>query len=138
MEYLHIYIIVGIPVGFLAGLLGVGGGIVIVPTLTFCFAALHFPAEFALHTAIGTSLACIVFGSVSSLRAHHSHNAVDWRVVRQFSPGVIAGTFLGAKIAVHIPTRPLKIFFVCFLFFAATQALLSIKPKPARQLPGMT
>ncbi|MES2356615.1 MAG: sulfite exporter TauE/SafE family protein [Pseudomonadota bacterium] len=136
MEYLYIYIAVGVLVGFLGGLLGVGGGIVIVPALVFCFAALNFPPEFSLHIAIGTSLACIVFGSVSSLREHHAHGAVDWNIVRRLAPGIIAGTFLGSKIAVYIPTRPLKTFFVCFVLYVATQTLLNVKPKPTRQLPG--
>lgn len=135
MEYLYIYALLGIFTGFLAGLLGVGGGVVIVPILTFCFTAQHFPEEFALHTAIGTSFACIVFGSISSLRAHHSHGAVDWQIVKRLTPGVMIGTFGGAKIAVHIPLYPLKLFFVCFVFFAATQALLNFKPKPTRDLP---
>ncbi|HVK54582.1 MAG TPA: sulfite exporter TauE/SafE family protein [Burkholderiales bacterium] len=136
MEYLHVYLALGIFVGFIGGLLGVGGGIVIVPALTFCFAALHFPEAFSLHTAIGTSLACIVFGSISSLREHHAHGAVDWSIVKGLAPGVVIGTLLGSKIVVHIPVRPLKIFFICFVFYAATQAFLNLKPKPTRQLPG--
>jgi len=137
MEYLHIYLLVGLCVGFLSGLFGVGGGIVIVPALSFCFAALHFPSELALHTAIGTSLACIVFGSIASMREHHAHGAVDWSIVRRLTPGILFGTFVGAKIAVHIPVQPLKILFVCFLFYAATQSLLNFKPKAARELPGL-
>lgn len=135
MEYLPIYIGVGVVVGFLGGLLGIGGGIVIVPALMFCFAALRFPAEHSLHAAIGTSLACIVFGAISSLRAHHRHGALDWSIVKRLTPGIVTGTLAGSLIASRIPVGPLKIFFVCFVFFSATQQLLNIKPKPTRQLP---
>ena len=137
MEYLPVYLALGVIVGLLAGLLGVGGGIVIVPALSFCFAALNFPQDFALHTAIGTSLACIVFSSVSSLRTHHAHGAVDWSIVGRLAPGIIIGTLVGSKIVVHIPTHPLKVFFLCFLFYAATQSLLNFKPPPSRQLPEL-
>ncbi|SRR5258706_7070834 len=135
MEYLPVYIGIGCIVGMLTGLLGVGGGTVIVPALTLCFTALKFPAQFAIHSAIGTSLACIVFGSVSGLRAHHSHGAVDWSIVKRLAPGIVIGTLLGSKIVVLIPARPLKLFFLCFLFYAATQSLLNFKPPPSRQLP---
>ena len=72
------YIGLGIVAGLLAGLLGVGGGIVIVPMLTFTFALQGLPQEHIQHLALGTSLATIIFTSIASLRAHHARGAVNW------------------------------------------------------------
>ena len=132
------YIALGAFAGILAGLLGVGGGLVIVPVLTFIFTALHFPERHILHLALGTSLASIMFTSVSSFRAHHRRGAVDWLVVRRITLGIMAGTFGGSWVAAQLSTRFLKGFFVVFLYYVATQMLLNIKPKPHRQLPGRT
>jgi len=131
-----LYLATGLFAGFLAGLLGVGGGLVIVPALVFIFAAQSFPAEHLMHIALGTSLASILFTSVSSLRAHHAHGAVVWRVVRGISPGIVAGTLLGSLLAAQLSTYFLKVFFIVFLYYVAAQMLLNIKPKPSRQLPG--
>ena len=131
-----LYLGLGAFAGVLAGLLGVGGGLVIVPMLTFIFIAQQMPAEHLLHLALGTSLASIMFTSVSSLRAHHQRGAVDWLVVRRISFGIMVGTFFGSWVAAQLSTRFLKGFFVVFLYYVATQMLLNIKPKPHRQLPG--
>jgi len=136
MEFWLLYLATGLFAGFLAGLLGVGGGLVIVPALVFIFAAQSFPAEHLMHIALGTSLASIMFTSVSSLRAHHAHGAVEWRVVRGISPGIVAGTLLGTLLAAQLSTFFLKAFFIVFLYYVAAQMLLNIKPKPSRQLPG--
>ncbi|MEW5943489.1 MAG: sulfite exporter TauE/SafE family protein [Pseudomonadota bacterium] len=136
MEFWLLYLAVGVVAGFLAGLLGVGGGLVIVPALAFIFAAQHFAPAYILHLALGTSLASILFTSVSSLRAHHAHGAVDWSIVRRTAPGIVAGTLAGTLIAAKLSTGFLKMFFVVFVYYVATQMLLNIKPKPSRQLPG--
>ncbi|HEY5975739.1 MAG TPA: sulfite exporter TauE/SafE family protein [Geobacteraceae bacterium] len=131
-----IYLGLGIIAGLLAGLLGVGGGIVIVPMLTFTFTYLRFPPEQLHHLALGTSLATIVFTSFASFRAHHGKGVVNWPVVRQLTPGILAGTLAGSWVAAHLSTGFLKVFFVCFTFYVALQMLLDIRPKPGRQLPG--
>ncbi|BAN36654.1 hypothetical protein SCD_n02855 [Sulfuricella denitrificans skB26] len=137
MEFWLLYFVTGIFAGFLAGLLGVGGGLVIVPVLVFIFTAQHFPVEQVMHVALGTSLASIMFTSVSSLRAHHAHGAVNWAVVRGITPGIIAGTLAGTVVAAQLSTTFLKVFFVVFLYYVATQMVLNIKPKSSRELPGM-
>jgi uncharacterized membrane protein YfcA len=136
MTYWLVYIALGGGAGVLAGLLGVGGGIVIVPALTLVFTAQQMPAPFILHLALGTSLASIVFTSMSSLRAHHGRGAVDWQVVRRVTPGILAGTLLGTWLAAQLSTVFLKGFFVAFLYWVALQMLLDIRPKASRQLPG--
>lgn len=130
------YILLGSVVGFLAGLLGIGGGLVIVPVLTFMFAGQGIPHEHLLHLALGTSLASIVFTSFSSIRSHHKRGAVIWPIVIKITPGIIVGTFFGAWIAAHLSTNFLKIFFTLFLFYVGIQMLLGIKPKPSREVPG--
>lgn len=138
MTFWLLYVALGAFAGVLAGLLGVGGGLVIVPVLTFIFTAQHLPEAHILHLALGTSLASIMFTSVSSLRAHHRRGAVEWTVVRRISAGILVGTFAGSWVASQLSTRFLKGFFVVFLYYVATQMLLNIKPKPQRQLPGLT
>ena len=130
------YLALGLFSGFVAGLLGVGGGAVMVPILTMLFAAQGFPDTEVLHLALGTSMATIIFTSVSSARAHHAHGAVLWPVVRAIAPGIVIGTLVASQFAVRIPTRPLAAFFCAFILYVAVQMMLGIKPKPSRELPG--
>jgi uncharacterized membrane protein YfcA len=90
-----------------------------------------------MHLALGTSMAAIVFTSISSLRAHHRHGAVIWPIVKVITPGIVIGTFAGAQLASLVSTRPLAIFFTVFMSYVAFQMLANIKPKPSRQLPGV-
>jgi uncharacterized membrane protein YfcA len=136
MEWWWAYLAIGVAVGFLAGLFGIGGGMVMVPMLVFVFTANGFPAEHMMHLSLATSMATIVFTSLSSVRAHHRHEAVDWAVARAMAPGIVAGALAATLAAGLVPTRPLAIFFTCFMFYAATQMFFEVKPKPSRQLPG--
>ena len=131
------YLGLGLFAGFVAGLLGVGGGLIIVPVLAFIFAAHHFPETYVIHLALGTSLASIVFTSISSFRAHHAHGAVNWKIWREITPGIISGTLLGSVLAAFLSTLFLKVSFVVFLFYVGTQMILDIKPRAARELPGL-
>jgi uncharacterized protein len=130
------YLAIGAIVGFFAGLLGIGGGIIIVSSLALMFAAHGFPAQYVMHLAIGTSLAAIIFGSWSSFRAHHRHRAVDWAVVRKMTPGLLAGVFVGAVLARLLTNAFLKYFFLAFTLFVTAQMVFNLRPKPSRQLPG--
>ncbi len=134
MEWLA-YLGIGALVGFAAGLLGIGGGIVMVPLLVFVFAATGMATDHVLHVALGTALAAMVFTSLSSMRAHHAHGAVDWKIARAMSPGMLAGSFGAALAAGFIPTRPLAIGFTAIVFYAATQILLDLRPHSSRELP---
>ncbi len=136
MDWWWAYLVIGVTVGFLAGLLGIGGGMVMVPMLVFVFTANGFPGEHMMHLALATSLATITFTSLSSVRAHHRHGGVDWPVARAMAPGILAGSLAAALLASFIPTRPLAVFFTGFMFYAAAQMFVEIKPKPGRQLPG--
>ena len=131
------YPVLGAVVGFVAGLLGVGGGGIMVPILTTLFLAQGFALAQVVHMALGTSMAAIVLTSISSLRAHHAHGAVHWGVVRRITPGILVGTFAGTFIASRVDTAGLAIFFAVFMAYMSIQMLLNIKPKPSRELPGL-
>jgi len=135
MEFLAGYLVLGLAAGFVAGLLGVGGGLIIVPVLAWLLEAQGVTHN-AMHYALGTSLASILFTSVSSLRAHHARGAVDWNTLRRIAPGIVAGALIGAALAARLSPVPLKIFFVAFLFYAALQMWWNFKPTPHRQMPG--
>lgn len=136
MEWLLAYIAVGAFVGFFAGLLGIGGGMTMVPFLVFFFTSQGFPVEHVVHLALGTAMASILFTAASSVRAHHRRKSVDWRVARAMAPGVLLGTFGGALIASALSTRALTLFFAVFVYIAATQLFIGLNPKASRRLPG--
>ncbi|MFZ5584293.1 MAG: sulfite exporter TauE/SafE family protein [Thermodesulfobacteriota bacterium] len=136
LVYWLLYGFTGLVTGVLAGLMGVGGGLVIVPALSLILDAQGFPQAYLAHAALGTSLATIVFTSISSFRAHHKRGAVNWRIVRDITIGILAGTFFGAWVAAQLSTNFLKIFFAIFLYFVSAQMFLDIKPKGSRELPG--
>ncbi|QJW84268.1 sulfite exporter TauE/SafE family protein [Ramlibacter terrae] len=126
----------GLCTGFLAGLLGIGGGMIMVPFMLMILTARGYPAEHGLKMAVATSLATICFTSLSSVYAHHQRGAVQWRLVRLLAPGILAGSVLGAQVAVGMPVKVMSIVFAVFVAFSATQMLLNRKPKPSRTLPG--
>jgi uncharacterized membrane protein YfcA len=136
VEWWWAYLAIGAAVGFLAGLLGIGGGMVLVPMLFFVFTAKGFAVEHLMHLSLATGLATILFTSLSSVRAHHRHGGVDWAVARAMAPGIMAGSLAAALAAGLIPSRPLAVFFTGFMFYAAAQMFVEVKPKAARQLPG--
>ncbi len=82
MEWWIIYLLMGLFVGFFAGMLGIGGGLILVTLMVFLFSLQEFPTDRIVHIALGTSLTSIVFTSISSLRAHHRHGAVRWDIVK--------------------------------------------------------
>ncbi len=122
------YAMAGVLAGLAAGLFGLGGGVIVVPILTFLFTAQHMPDAHILHMALGTSLASILFTSLSSMRAHNQRGAVDWPIALRIAPGILAGAFAGSWLAAQISTRYLKIFFVLFLFYVAFRIAMNIKP----------
>jgi uncharacterized membrane protein YfcA len=133
--YLGYYLLMGLISGFIAGLLGVGGGLVLVPILVWLFTLQGFDNQHIMLMALGTSLAVISFTAIASVRAHHAHGAVNWDTVRRISPGIIFGTLFGAWLASQLSPVFLHYFFVAFLFYAATQMLLNFKPNAHRELP---
>lgn len=132
------YPLLGIFGGFVAGLFGVGGGMTLVPFMYMIFLAQGMPAEHVIHLSLGTSMATILLTSISSMRAHHAHGAVNWTIVRAMAPALVIGTFGGSQLAGQVPTRPLTLVFVVIVFYAAAQMILDARPKPHRGLPETT
>jgi uncharacterized membrane protein YfcA len=130
------FVVIGCIVGFLAGLLGIGGGMTIVPLLMLIFTREHFPQEHILQMAIATSTATIVFTSIASLRAHHRHGAVLWPVFWRLAPGMLVGSFAGPQIIGGMSTKLLSAVFATLAGCIATSMLYDRRPKPTRELPG--
>ncbi len=122
--------------GFAAGLLGIGGGMLLVPFITMILTAKNFPPEFIVHIAIATSLATVMFTSLSSVRAHHQHGAVLWHIVKVLTPGILLGSWLGPWLGKQMNSAMLSLFFSAFIMLSATQMLLGKKPSGSRALPG--
>jgi len=135
--WIFVYIAIGLCAGFLAGLFGIGGGALMVPLLAMAFGAHGLAPEHVLHLALGTSMATIIFTSISSARAHDRHGAVEWAVVARIVPGILLGAMIGTLIAARVSSRGLAVFFALFLLYVAAQMVVNIRPRPAaRQLPG--
>ena len=126
----------GLAIGYLAGLLGIGGGMLMVPFLVFVLSSQGVGEAVLVKVAVATSLATICFTSLSSVWAHHRKGAVLWSVALVLAPGILIGSLAGANLAVALPAKALTVFFALFVTFSATQMLLNKKPKPGRTLPG--
>lgn len=130
------FLLLGVFVGFMAGLLGVGGGGIMVPVLTTLFSYQGVPAENVVHLALGTSMASIIVTSISSLRAHNTADAVLWQIVKVMSPGIVLGTFLATFIAAYASSFYLAIFFSLFMAVISLQMFFNKKPNASRELAG--
>ncbi len=128
---------IGVLAGFLAGLLGVGGGLVLVPGLFFGFSALGYAPDHLMHLAVGTSLAIIIPTGLSSALSHHRRKAVRMDLVWRIGPGILAGVALGTFIAAQIPGAGLKLVFAVSLFFLSGLMMIdSTRFHLARDVPG--
>jgi uncharacterized membrane protein YfcA len=123
--------------GFLAGLLGIGGGMILVPFMILVFGHLGFNQEVIVHMAIATGMATILFTTSSAIWAHHKHGSVDWKLVVALSPGMVFGGLVGgSELFEALKTSWLSLFFALFIVYSSIQMLLNKKPKPGRELPG--
>lgn len=131
-----LYLLLGAVAGFLAGLLGVGGGLIIVPVLDFLLLRQGVGAGMAMHLALGTSLATIILTSISSIRAHHARGAVLWPAVARLTPGIVVGALLGSALVDALAGGELRLIFGIFVLAVAAQLAFGIRPSPHRELPG--
>ncbi|HUX82467.1 MAG TPA: sulfite exporter TauE/SafE family protein, partial [Halothiobacillus sp.] len=124
--------------GLLAGLLGVGGGIVLVPILFHIYTGLGMSAEIAMPLSVGTSLSTIIFTSLMSARSHHRRGNIDLDLVRRWAPWIIVGVILGTTLGSIVPGAILKTLFGGLLVVVALHMFWTVlrKPKIADQLPG--
>jgi|WetSurMetagenome_2_1015567.scaffolds.fasta_scaffold20773_3 uncharacterized protein len=121
MNAFFLYAFVGASAGVIAGLFGVGGGLLMVPVLVWSFQANQVSPEISVHLAVGTSLAIIVVTSISSIVAHQRKGAVLWSIVRKLVPGLLMGSLLGALIAKQLPSVWLGRLFGTFTLLIAFQ-----------------
>lgn len=136
LEIIIAFILLGSVVGFTAGLLGVGGGGIMVPVLTTIFLYQGVPVEKVVHLALGTSMASIIFTSISSLRAHHAKKGVIWPIVKQMVVGILIGTFLATFLAASLSSLYLAIFFALFMAYVSLQMFMDKKPVKSMSGPG--
>lgn len=112
-----IYIAIGLFAGFIGGLLGIGGGVITVPCFFIIFKWLGYPHDFLMPLAIGTSLAAMVFNTLSATWAHQRKNVIKWEILKKMAPGLIIGSIFGAILTIWLPEIALEIFFGIFLCF---------------------
>ena len=135
MMWLAAYAAAGALVGFLAGLLGIGGGMTLVPILSALFSAQSLAPGYTVHLALGTAMASIVFTSSASVRAHHRRRAVDWSIVARLAPGMASGALLATLASGFIAQRALALSFAVIVYAGALQMLFGGRPQAARRLP---
>ena len=138
LESLLIYLAVGVAAGLMAGLFGVGGGMIIVPALAFLLPAMDVSPDIIMQIAVGTSLAIISATSISSMLAHHRNDGVLWDVFKSLAPGLVVGALIGAVIADHTPSDVLRRIVGLSALLVALKMWLDLKPKAHTPLPGPT
>lgn len=119
-----LYLLIGAGAGFLSGLFGLGGGIIVVPALIFLFTANDLSPEIITHLAIGTSLATIIVTSIASTTTHHQMKSVRWDIVRWISPGIVVGSIFGGVLAATISGPLLQLLFGGLMIVVSVQLLL--------------
>ena len=129
MEIL-LYFLLGSFSGVLAGLFGIGGGIIIIPTFFYIFAYLGFPEEILSHMVLGSSLGVIVFSSISSTYSHNSKGAVNWVLIKVVAPSIIIGSALGGITAGFLESTTLQGLVALFLVVASVQLIFEFPPPP--------
>lgn len=123
-------VILGMVSGILAGLFGIGGGLVIVPVLVLLFTAQGIPADLIMIMSVATSLATIIVTSTASVLAHHRLGSVVWGKVFRLVPGIMIGAAFGAVVADHMDADMLRFIFILFLLYVGVQMAFQIKPAP--------
>ncbi len=134
IEIISLFIFCGMLSGFFSGLLGIGGGLVVVPLLSVIFEYIYGNNfQYLTHMVVATSLSASIFTSLASLKAHSRKKAVNWPIIRQMFVYILLGTVLGVFLASFISSHLLGSIIVAFLFFVATQMFFNLYPKPKRQ-----
>lgn len=128
MFSIFLFLITGAVTGLLAGLLGVGGGVIVVPSLAYIFSYMHLPKNLIMTMAASTSLAAMMFTTFVAVITQHKRKMINWTIFRAFAPAIVIGTIMGACIASALPAQALKMLFGTFILFIAIHLLLQKKP----------
>lgn len=135
IEMVLALILVGAFAGFIAGLFGIGGGLIIVPIVLWLLTKLHIGGDYTQHIALGTSFAIMIFTTFSSAWAQHKKRAVEWSIVTKMAPAMVIGGLLGSFISRHLSATFLHYFFIAFVTFVGLQVLFKLTPKTTRPMP---
>nr|WP_283102813.1 sulfite exporter TauE/SafE family protein [Shewanella abyssi] len=136
MVVFSICLALGAVIGFMAGLLGIGGGLIAVPALLHILPSVGVPAEHLPHVAIATSLAAIILTSLSSARAHHKRENIPWELFRSMLPGFVLGAICSGFISELITASLLQQIFAIFVMLMAIQMAFPMKPNSSRAMPS--
>ena len=117
-------IVTAVPVGFVAGLFGIGGGLITVPFLFYIFGSLGINQDYIMHLAVGTSFAIIIPTSMVSVLTHHKYKAVDFKIVKSYGIFVVLGVIFGTIFAASLKTKTLVLFFSIVIFLLSIYLLL--------------
>lgn len=135
--FIFLFAALGAFAGFAAGLLGIGGGMILVPFLNLLLPKLGVSPTLVVHASIATAMSTIIFTSISSMRAHNARGGVRWDVVWLMVPGVFVGGLLsGGAIFSYINGLVLAIFFMAFVLYSAAKMFIDTPPVVGRSLPG--
>ncbi|MFT0851769.1 sulfite exporter TauE/SafE family protein [Achromobacter sp. F4_2707] len=135
--YLGSLMLLGAFGGFAAGLLGIGGGMILVPFMIMLFPLVGLPQDLMVHTAIATSMSTILFTSISSMRAHHRKGAIRWDIVAMLVPGIIVGGLLsGGAVFSFIDPAWLALVFSGFVAYSGARMMWGKPPAAERSMPG--
>ena len=137
LEEASAYLLLGSVAGVLAGLLGVGGGLIIVPALVTIFISQGIDSQITMHLALGTSLASILITSISSVLSHHKKHAVVWHQVFKLSLGILFGAWCGGVLASQLSSTFLKPLFAIFELLVAAYMLYDNTPKAHQTSPSL-
>ncbi len=126
-EFFLYSMLIGAVAGFVAGLFGLGGGVLIVPALVWLYSSYQFPAELIMIMAVATSLASIVFTSLAAIYTHQCLRAINWSLVFRLTPGILLGAGVGAYTADYLAAEDLKWLFIVYLIFVGLRMAFPAK-----------
>ncbi len=138
LEFLLISLLAGSVVGFLAGLFGIGGGLIVVPILHYLLPLVGVPESMIMATALGTSFATIVVTGFSSAQRHHKLGNIVWPAVKILAPIIMVSTFIAGLFISHLPKDIATILFSCLVFYIATKMVISASVKTDVSQSGRT
>lgn len=136
-DVLFALILVGAFAGFISGLFGIGGGMIIVPIVLWLLNKLNIGGDYSQHIAVGTSFAVMVFTTFSSAWTQHKKHAINWSIVGKMSPAMVVGGLLGSLISRHLSAVFLHYFFIIFVILVSLQIIFNLSPKAARDVPSL-
>lgn len=135
IQLILLLLLAGSIAGFIAGLFGVGGGIIVIPVTLWILKNQQIESEYIQHIALGTSLTVMVFTTFVSSFGHYRKKAIDTGILKSMAPGIIVGSIIGSMLASSIPSESLQIAFIIFAYFIAIKTLVGFNPKSSWHLP---